>query len=349
MHLPRLFCYLLLAALMGLAACEGSFSCSTAKLSDAKMATAVDPKTQAPTQVVTQVPPAAGPLFATAKVTNAPSGAKVKAVFYYLEGQRRQIAEDQVELKEGAYVSFRLSPPASGWPLGKYEVVFLLDGKEAQKTEFSVATAKAAAPPAPAPAAPPAAPAAPPAMGPSAGPGGSPAPPAASAPAPAPAPAPAAGVAPGYKEIRESNFGFAFQVPSDWTWALTKNRDYMISGPKGSPTYEVALLVQIVDKNKGGTTLMAQMQGILNQLSQVPQGAILKKGEVTMAGQRAPYFLASYLAKDSAGRQVEFGHAQTGVEKGPYIFLVSYSAPTAIYQANLGVFQKVVDSFRFTK
>ncbi|MCF8065940.1 MAG: hypothetical protein K9K36_11900, partial [Desulfarculaceae bacterium] len=153
MRLPRYLCYLMLAALVGLAACEGSFSCSTASMSEPKIATAVDPKTQAPTQVVSQIPPNSGPIYATAKVASAPAGTKVKAVFYYLEGQRRQIAENQIELKEGAYVSFQLSPPANGWPLGKYEVVYLLDGKQVQTARFSVSQGKAAAPaPAPAPA-----------------------------------------------------------------------------------------------------------------------------------------------------------------------------------------------------
>lgn len=331
MRLPRYLCYLLLAALVGLAACEGSFSCSTASLSEAKIATAVDPKTQAPTQVVSQVPPTAGPIFATAKVSSAPSGTKVKAIFYYLEGQRRQIAEDQVELKEGAYVSFKLSPPANGWPLGKYEAVFLLDGKQVQTAEFSVAQNKAAAPPAQAP------------------PQAAPAPAPASQVAPPVAPAAPAVVAQGYKEINEPNLGFAFQVPSAWGWQLTKSKDYLISGPKGTPAHEVSLVVQIIDKQAGGTTLMGQMKSILGQINQVPQGKILKKGEVAMAGQQAPYFLASYQARDNAGQTVEFGHAQVGVEKGRYLFLISYAAPTAIYQANLEAFQRVVDSFRFTK
>lgn len=325
---PRYLCYLMLAVLVGLAACEGSFSCSTASLSEPKIATAVDPKTQAPTQVVSQIPPTSGPIYATAKVASAPAGTKVKAVFYYLEGQRRQIAENQIELKEGAYVSFQLSPPANGWPLGKYEVAYLLDGKQVQTAQFSVAQDKAAAPaPAPAPQA-----AAPPAQG---------APPAAPA-----APAP---VAQGYKEINEPNFGFAFQIPSTWGWRLTKSKDYLISGPKGTPAHEVSLVVQIIDKQAGGATLVGRMKAILAQISQVPQGKILKKGEVTMAGQQAPYFLASYQTKDTTGQVQEFGHAQVGVERGRYVFLISYSAPTEIYKAYLSAFQRVVDSFRFTK
>lgn len=337
---PRYLCYLMLAVLVGLAACEGSFSCSTASLSEPKIATAVDPKTQAPTQVVSRIPPTSGPIYATAKVASAPAGTKVKAVFYYLEGQRRQIAENQIELKEGAYVSFQLSPPAGGWPLGKYEVVYLLDGKQVQTAGFSVAQDKAAAPaPAPQASAPPAQ--APPQAAPALAPLAQAAPPAVPA-----APAP---VAPGYKEINEPNFGFAFHIPSDWGWQLTKTKDYLISGPKGTPANEVSLVVQIIDKQAGGTTLMAQMKAMVAQISQVPQGKILKKGEVTMAGQQAPYFLASYQANDLAGQPVEFGHAQVGVERGRHLFLISYSAPTPIYKANLGAFQRVVDSFRFTK
>ncbi|MBV1737962.1 MAG: hypothetical protein KMY53_07355, partial [Desulfarculus sp.] len=167
--------------------------------------------------------------------------------------------------------------------------------------------------------------------------------------APPAAPAAPAPVAQGYKEINEPNFGFAFQIPSAWGWQLTKTKDYLISGPKGIPANEVSLVVQIIDKQAGGTTLMAQMKAMVAQISQVPQGKILKKGEVTMAGQQAPYFLASYQANDLARQPVEFGHAQVGMERGRHLFLISYSAPTPIYKANLGAFQRVVDSFRFTK
>lgn len=153
----------------------------------------------------------------------------------------------------------------------------------------------------------------------------------------------------GYKEISEPNFGFAIQIPRDWGWKLTKGGDYLISGPQGSPAHEVSLVVQIIDKQVNGATLVGQMKGLLAQIGQVPQAKILKKGEVTMAGQQAPYFLASYQAKDTTGKAQEFGHAQVGVQKARYIFLVSYSAPSQIYQANLAAFQRVVDSWRFTK
>ncbi|MCF8117487.1 MAG: hypothetical protein K9K33_13890, partial [Desulfarculaceae bacterium] len=184
-----------------------------------------------------------------------------------------------------------------------------------------------------------------------------PAPTPAPAPTPTPAPAPAApapggaapAVAPGYKMLNEPNFGFALQVPKDWSYRLTKSKDYLISGPEGTPAGEVSLIIQIIAKSQGGATLMGQMKRLLAQISQVPQGKILKKSEVTMAGQRAPFFLASYEARDTRGKAVEYGHAQVGVEKGNHLFLVSYSAPTAVYQANLSVFQRVVDSWRFTK
>ncbi len=340
MTLPRMILWAVLVAALFAAGCEGSFSCSTASLGDLKMATAVDPKTQAPTQVVSQVSPSTGALYATAKVTAAPPGTKVKAVFYYLEGQRRQIAEDTLTLQEGAYVSFQLSPPASGWPLGKYEVVFFLDGKEQDRLGFSVVQDQAAASP------PPASPAAP---APAPTPALTPAPTPAPAPAPAQPAAPAQPVPAGYKLMTEPNFGFSLQVPQSWKFRLTKSKDYLISGPPGTPEGEVSLIIQVVDKTKGGATLAGQMKRLLTQISQVPQGKILKKGEVSMAGRPAPYFLASYQTKDTSGRLTEFGHAQVGLQRGDYIFLVSYSAPTAIYQANLAAFQRAVNTWRFTK
>ncbi|MCB2225843.1 MAG: hypothetical protein KQH53_04125 [Desulfarculaceae bacterium] len=334
MKLSRWIVFAALLAALAAYGCEGSFSVSTAELSEPKMATAVDPKTQAPTQVVSEVPPSTGPLFATAKVTAAPPGTKVKALFFYLEGERRQIAQDEITLKEGAYVSFQLSPPASGWPLGKYEVVFYLNDKEAKKLGFSVVADKTAAAPKPAPA---------------------PAPTPAPAPAPraqqpaAPAPAPAPAVPQGYKVMSENNFGFSLQVPQSWNARLTKSKDYLISGPAGTPGGEVSLIIQIIAKSQGNTSLIDQMKRLLRQIANVPQGKILKKGEVNMAGGPAPYFLASYETKDTRGLAAEYGHAQVGLEHGGYIFLISYSAPTAVYQANLNAFQRVVDSWRFTK
>ncbi len=330
-HRPMLLCALIAAVLAAALAlgCDASFSVSTAKLGDAKMATAVDPETKAPTKVVTEVGPNAGPLYATAKVSSAPSGTKVKAVFYYLEGERRQIAQNEITLKEGAYVSFQLSPPASGWPVGKYEVVFFLDGKKRQRLGFSVAAAHAAGPSAPVP-----------------------------APAPAPSPStqrqPAAGqagpaVPPGYKVMTEANFGFSLQVPSDWKASLTPAKDYLISGPQGTPTGEVSLIIQIVDAARSGATLAGQMDMIAGQIARAPKGKVLKKGEVPVAGGQSPYFLASYQAKDTGGLVREFGHAQVGMSRGGRIFLVSYSAPADIYQANLAVFHRVLNSWRFTK
>lgn len=57
---------------------------------------------------------------------SAVTGVKVAVAVYFLEGGKRQIASDDMTVEGEAWVSPEVASPASGWPLGKYEVEFLL-------------------------------------------------------------------------------------------------------------------------------------------------------------------------------------------------------------------------------
>lgn len=340
MTVQRMFTLLAMAALLALAGCEGSFSVSTAKLSEPKLASAVDAKTKQPTKLLDKVTPSTGAIFATVKFSHAPAGTKVKTVFFLDSGQKRKIAEEELGVEGTAWVSVKLSPPASGWPAGKYEVVFFLNGKQAEQMSFTV-EAKAAAPPStaqPAQAPPAAQPAAPPA-----------APPAAAPPTPPAAAPPAAPNATGssLKWMGDNKYGFAFRAPADWRQRTTKSGAYFINGPAGSRAEHVNIIIQMIDKSPNGTPLMGEMKNLLQQYAKLPTGKILKKGEVKVAGKTSPFFLASYQAKGPNGQPTEYAHTQLGLEHNNFILLISYSAPPDIYKEFLPVFQGMVDTFKY--
>jgi hypothetical protein len=304
----------LLAVFFLLTACEASFNLSTAALSEAVLALRVDPTTKEPLEKAGTVTPDTQKIFACAKVSHAPGDTKVKAVFFHTkDGTERQIAEDTVTAQGTQYVSFSLSPPANGWPQGDYRVQFYLNDKAKDELHFSVQPAPAATKEQP------------------------------QAQMPAPATAEKAGL---FQRLADERFGFSLEVPTAWSWkVIPGTKDYLISGPAGTESAEISLIVQAVDTRKGGVgSLKEQMLALVDQFAQLQGSAVVKKDVIATAGQQAPFFIVTYLADNTQGQKVEFGHTQLGIDHPPYILLISYSAPREIYQKNLDVFQHVVDS-----
>jgi len=130
-------CLILLAAGLG-------FSQSTAKLAEMRTSRAVDPKLQSPIDVSDTFSAEAKPVYITAKLLNAPQGTQVKIVVFYLDkGGPRQIAvQDYPDIYGTGYFSFRLNPPAAGWFIGKYKVIFHLNKKEYGIIGFTIVAGK---------------------------------------------------------------------------------------------------------------------------------------------------------------------------------------------------------------
>lgn len=365
-----LFLYLAALALI-LAGCEASFNLSAARLSDPAMSTAIDTTTKAPLEKATIFPADVKTLYATVQIKGAPADTGVKAVFHYLEGNKQQIAEDTVKTEGSRYVSFTLNPPETGWPVGRYEVEFLLNNEVKEKIGFSIVpavgvpvsqgfpnsqkaqdAAPASSQPAPATAAP--SQPAPGAVDPITGqaqpattvpPGQETTPPAQTVP-PSPTATTQMGVT--YKTFRDKQFGFSFELPENWSFqTIGANSDYLFSGPVGSPESEISVIVQIVDTQKGVvTSLKDQMLSLLTQFSGMAGAKIATKSEIQVAGQAAPFFLVTYPAENTQKQRVTFGHTQLGVNHLPYLLLVSYSAPREIYQQNVSTFQHMMDTLK---
>lgn len=320
MFLKRLLCFGALASLLLSTGCEASFQASTARLSEPKLASEVDAKTLRPTKMLDKVTPKTGTIYATAKFSAAPPGTKVKMVFYFLDGGKRQIASDEVSVQGAAWVNLRVSPPHSGWPQGKYEVEFLLNGKPAEKINFTVDPDGAASPASKSPAT------APPAAG-------------------SQAPAKPAGEQ--VKWMGDDKYGFAFRAPADWRQRETKKGDYLVNGPAGSPSDGVVIIIQMIAKAPGSASLMVEMKNLLQQFDKLPSGKLLKKGEFAVAGQQSPFFIITYQAKGPGGKMMEYAHTQLGLERKKFILLISYAADPAIYKKYLPVFQRMMDTLKF--
>lgn len=316
----------LLVVTLGLAGCEAECSVSTARLSDAKMATAIDAGTKAPTVQASTFAPDVPAIYATAMLSNAPDDTKVKATFHFLENGDRQIAEDEIQAGGTRSVAFTLSPPVNGWPAGQYETRFYLNGKEVLRQPFNVSS-----PTSPPPA--------------TKGAGDS-----------RPKPSPVAGTQPPaaasvpMKRFSDDRFGIQLELPPSWTYRVNAAKDYVLEGPKGTDVYELSVVLQFVTKAANpGSSAAAQAQTLADQIGRAQNGAIKTRDTLTIGGQEAPYFVATYTAADSSGIANGFVHTQIVVDHGEHYYLISYSGPVPIYQKHLGVFQNMVQTFQFTR
>ncbi len=332
---------LLLALLFS--GCETSCSYSTAELSEAQTAKTIHPETQAPWEPARTFAPDAESIYAVAKLAYAPDGTRVAASFYYLENGEREIASDELETGGEKWVSFSLSPPENGWPVGQYEVRLLLNDDEVERLPFNVTSATARAQPeepskpkrsAPARKAAKATPSAPP-------------PP----PGPAKEEKATASVsdAPSMKRFHDANLGFEFEVPPDWTYRVTADKDYLIEGPKGTDAYELSVLMQFISKAQNpGSSAVDQAEQALASLQGAPDAQLKTKEMLAIASQEAPYFVASYTANDSTRNAATFGHTQIIMDHGDYFYWLSYSGPIDIYEKHRVVFEHIAKTFRFT-
>jgi hypothetical protein len=205
------------------------------------------------------------------------------------------------------YVSFSLSPPPAGWPLGKYEVQLLLDDKEEARLPFSVSedgatwSVSAAAPEA------------------SRG---------------------------AYKRMTESALGFSFEMPADWSWELTSRKDYRIGGPKGGDAFEIAVTIQAVPKPSGRSgALSDQVEQAQKLLIQAPEAKLQKRGVTMIAGREAPFLIARHQSRDSRAQSAEFATSQAVVETDRYYLWISYTAPISVYMKFLPAFQRLANTF----
>ncbi|MFA5907243.1 MAG: hypothetical protein WC815_00545 [Vicinamibacterales bacterium] len=152
------------------------------------------------------------------------------------------------------------------------------------------------------------------------------------------------------KQFSDATFGIAFELPATWTYRVNAAKDYVIEGPKGTEAYELSVVLQFVTKAANPkSSATAQAQKLVDQIKGAPNGVIKTSEMLTIGGQEAPYFVATYTAADSTGAKTPFAHTQIVIDHGAYYYLVSYSGPAKIYEKYTSAFEGMVGTFRFTR
>jgi hypothetical protein len=119
------------------AALACNFSASTANISDLKLG-----KDQAVTQPTTSFA-ASDTIYAVATISNAPGAVKVKGRLFIEDVEGEQSGpipglEKTLDLPGSGTATYTFTPPASGFPKGKYKVeVFMLNDAGEQKDQKS--------------------------------------------------------------------------------------------------------------------------------------------------------------------------------------------------------------------
>jgi hypothetical protein len=134
---------LLFVALFVLPALACQFSASTAKITQAVMATDVQGDNFDPVGVTDAYPADQPEFHAVVTVANAPSDTQLKAVWVAVDvGSAAEpnstIDETQLSVEGSRNVDFTLTPNAGGWPSGKYKVDIYLNDKLDRSLTFSV-------------------------------------------------------------------------------------------------------------------------------------------------------------------------------------------------------------------
>ncbi len=137
----------------------------------------------------------------------------------------------------------------------------------------------------------------------------------------------------------KDNSGFSCEFPSDWDFQQAENTDRVFSGLNGTAR-DATIIVQVIDRAKTSEkTAKAQLAVLKAQLLDIRDGRILKEGEAPIAGQQAPFVIASYKTTDTGGKLRTFNHIQMVVTAPRLFLLMSYSAPDGVFEEYMKVFE----------
>lgn len=115
---------------------------STAKLSEATMTTGVDADMR-PLNTTDVFTSDMSEIHCSVKLSNAPDDTEVKAEWIYLHGEREDLDNYLIDstiviTEDTRYLHFFLTSSENGWPIGEYEVLLYVNGKQVMSVPFSV-------------------------------------------------------------------------------------------------------------------------------------------------------------------------------------------------------------------
>lgn len=116
----------------------GSCSITSARLTETAMASEVDADTQQAVSKTDEFSPDAPVIYATALLNNAPEDTLITAKWRYVTEDIDIASVDLESTETSQYISFSLSAPDNGFPVGDYEVELYIDGTLEETLKFTV-------------------------------------------------------------------------------------------------------------------------------------------------------------------------------------------------------------------
>jgi hypothetical protein len=115
---------------------------STASLSEATMTENVDDN-MLPLNSTDVFNIDAPEIHCSVKLSDAPADTEIKGEWIYIEGEeeglKNYLIDSTIIITEGTrYLDFSLSIPDNGWPVGEYELILSINGKEKMRVPFFV-------------------------------------------------------------------------------------------------------------------------------------------------------------------------------------------------------------------
>jgi len=138
----------ILLVLTALLVSSAGWACKApiASFSEATMCRSVDQQTKRPVEKSDVFHTDATVIYCSVKVSNAPPETKATAVWIYIQGevedlQNHEFSKYSLMGSGTRYLSFSITQPNNGWPVGDYAVKLLLNDEEQLTVPFKVEAA----------------------------------------------------------------------------------------------------------------------------------------------------------------------------------------------------------------
>ncbi|MBU4572983.1 MAG: DUF1795 domain-containing protein, partial [Proteobacteria bacterium] len=146
-----------------------------------------------------------------------------------------------------------------------------------------------------------------------------------------------------YRVQQDQNLSYSLELPAHWSVQPGSNsRSLVFSGPKGGPEYRTTLTLQVVDV-AAFPGLTAVARELTSQWSRLSGYRLLSQEKGSLAGQDALRLLASF--NNAQGET--FRREQFICRKGPYYYLLAYTAPELRFSGGMPYRNRALASLRF--
>lgn len=146
-----------------------------------------------------------------------------------------------------------------------------------------------------------------------------------------------------YRVYQDQNLSYSLELPAHWRARHdSKDRYLVFSGPQGSPEYRLTISLQLVDAIAFPN--IGAVDGKLTaQWSRLRGYHLLARQNGSLAGQSALRLLMTF----QIGQGQVFRREQFICRKGPYYYLLAYTAPEKLFSGGMPYRNQALASLRF--